>query len=175
MRIPIVVYSVQGRTGVNVEPPTLARIAQLDNIAGVKEASGNITQMANIIQQVPESFRVLSGDDAVTLPLIALGGRGIISVVSNEIPAEMTELTRLCLAGDFAGARKLQRKYLPLMEINFVESNPIPVKAAMGLMGLLDPVYRLPMCPPKPENLSRIEKVLESVGLLADRRVGVAG
>jgi 4-hydroxy-tetrahydrodipicolinate synthase len=175
VRIPIIVYSVQGRTGVNVEPPTLARIAQLDNIAGVKEASGNITQMANIIQQVPESFAVLSGDDAVTLPLIALGGRGIISVVSNEIPVEMTELTRLCLAGDFTGARKLQRKFLPLMEINFVESNPIPVKAAMGLMGLLEPVYRLPMCPPKPENLARIEKVLDSLGLLADRKVRVAG
>src|SRR5579864_3696921 len=175
VRIPIIVYSVQGRTGVNVEPPTLSRIAQLDNITGVKEASGNITQMANIIQQVPESFAVLSGDDAVTLPLIALGGRGIISVVSNEIPVEMTELTRLCLAGDFTGARKLQRKFLPLMEINFVESNPIPVKAAMGLMGLLEPVYRLPMCLPKPENLARIEKVLDSLGLLADRKVRVAG
>jgi 4-hydroxy-tetrahydrodipicolinate synthase len=142
---------------------------------GVKEASGNIAQMANVIQQVPESFHVLSGDDAITLPLIALGGRGIISVVSNEIPGEMTELARLCLAGDFAGARKVQRKYLPLMEINFVEVNPIPVKAAMGLMGLLEPVFRLPMCPPKPESLAKIETVLESLGLLADRRVRVAG
>jgi 4-hydroxy-tetrahydrodipicolinate synthase len=175
VHIPIVVYSVQGRTGVNVEPATLARLAQIPNIAGVKEASGNIAQMASIIQQVPESFAVLSGDDAITLPLIALGGRGIISVVSNEIPAEMTHLAQLCLSGDFAGARTLQRKYLPLMEINFVESNPIPVKAAMALMGLLEPVYRLPMCPPKPENLARIEKVLESAGLLADRRVRVAG
>jgi 4-hydroxy-tetrahydrodipicolinate synthase len=175
VRLPIVVYSVQGRTGVNVEPATLARLAQIDNIVGVKEASGNIAQMSNVIQQVPEKFAVLSGDDAITLPLIALGGRGIISVVSNEIPAEMTQLAQLCLAGDFAGARKLQRKYLPLMEINFVESNPIPVKAAMALMGLVEPVYRLPMCPPKPENLARIEKVLESLGLLADRRVRVAG
>jgi len=175
VHIPIVVYSVQGRTGVNVEPATLARLAQIPNIVGVKEASGNIAQMASIIQQVPESFAVLSGDDAVTLPLIALGGRGIISVVSNEIPAQMTELAQLCLSGDFAGARKLQRKYLPLMEVNFIESNPIPVKAAMALMGLLEPVYRLPMCPPKPENLARIEKVLESAGLLADRRARVAG
>jgi 4-hydroxy-tetrahydrodipicolinate synthase len=174
VRIPIVVYSVQGRTGVNVEPATLARLAQIGNIVGVKEASGNILQMANVIQQVPETFNVLSGDDAITLPLMALGGRGIISVVSNEIPGEMTELARLCLAGDFTGARKVQRKYLPLMEINFVESNPIPVKAAMGLMGLLDPVYRLPMCPPKPESLAKIEAVLESLGL-ADRRVHVAG
>jgi 4-hydroxy-tetrahydrodipicolinate synthase len=175
VRIPIIVYSVQGRTGVNVEPGTLARLAQIENIVGVKEASGNITQMANVIQQVPETFAVLSGDDAITLPLVALGGRGIISVVSNEIPAEMTSLARMALAGDFAQARALQRKYLPLMEINFIESNPIPVKAAMGLMGLLEPVYRLPMCPPKAENLAKIEKVLEAAGLLADRRVRVAG
>ena len=175
VHIPIVVYSVQGRTGVNVEPATMARLAQIENIVGVKEASGNIAQMATIIQQVPESFTVLSGDDSITLPLIALGGRGVISVASNEIPAEMTQLTQLCLSGDFSGARKLQRKYLPLMDINFVESNPIPVKAAMALMGLLEPVYRLPMCPPKPDNLARIEKVLEGAGLLADRRVRVAG
>jgi 4-hydroxy-tetrahydrodipicolinate synthase len=175
VHVPIIVYSVQGRTGVNVEPATLARLAQIDNIVGVKEASGNIAQMANVIQQVPESFAVLSGDDSITLPLIALGGRGIISVVSNEIPAEMTELAQLCLKGDFAAARRLQRKFLPLMEINFVESNPIPVKAALGLMGLLESVYRLPMCPPKPENLAKIEKVLELLGLLADRRVHVAG
>jgi 4-hydroxy-tetrahydrodipicolinate synthase len=175
IRIPIVVYSVQSRTGVNVEPATLARLAQIQNIVGVKEASGNIAQMASVIQQVPDNFAVLSGDDAIMLPLIALGGRGVISVVSNEIPAEMTELARLCLSGDFATARKLQRKYLPLMEINFIESNPIPVKAAMGLMGLLAPVYRLPMCPPKPDSLAKIEKVLDSAGLLADRRVRVAG
>src|SRR2546423_1630085 len=175
VRLPIVVYSVQGRTGVNVEPATLARLAQIDNIVGVKEASGNIGQMASIIHQVPERFTVLSGDDAITIPLMALGGRGIISVVSNQIPAAMTRLAQCCLEGNFAGARELQRKYLPLMEANFVESNPIPVKAAMGLMGLLDPVYRLPMCPPKAENLAKIDKVLEAAGLLADRRVRVAG
>ncbi len=175
VHIPIVVYSVQGRTGVNVEPATMARLAQIENIVGVKEASGNIAQMATIIQQVPESFAVLSGDDSITLPLIALGGRGVISVVSNEIPAEMTQLAQLCLSGDFAGARNLQRKYLPLMDINFIESNPIPVKAALALMGLVEPVYRLPMCPPKPENLARIEKVLDGAGLLADRKVRVAG
>ena len=172
IRLPIIVYSVQGRTGVNVEPATLARLAAIPNIVGVKEASGNITQMASVIHQVPPEFIVLSGDDAITLPLMALGGRGIVSVVSNEIPAEMTQLAQLCLAGDFAAARALQRKYLPLMEINFIESNPIPVKAALALMGLLEPVYRLPMVPPKAENLARIEKVLESVGLLG--RVTVA-
>jgi 4-hydroxy-tetrahydrodipicolinate synthase len=175
IHIPIVVYSVQGRTGVNVEPATMMRLAQIENIVGAKEASGNIAQMATIIQQVPERFAILSGDDSITLPLIALGGRGVISVASNEIPAEMTQLAQLCLSGDFAGARKMQRKYLPLMDINFIESNPIPVKAAMALMGLLEPVYRLPMCPPKPENLARIEKVLEGAGLLADRRVRIEG
>jgi 4-hydroxy-tetrahydrodipicolinate synthase len=171
--VPIIVYSVQGRTGVNVEPATLARLAAIPNIVGVKEASGNIAQMASVIQQVPPEFIVLSGDDSITLPLMALGGRGVISVVSNQIPAEMTQLAQHCLAGDFASARTVQRKYLPLMEINFIESNPIPVKAALGLMGLLEPVYRLPMVPPKTENLARIEKMLESVGLLG--RVPVAG
>jgi 4-hydroxy-tetrahydrodipicolinate synthase len=169
--LPIVVYSVQGRTGVNVEPATLKRLSAIDNIVGVKEASGNISQMGNIITQVPDNFAVLSGDDAITLPLIALGGKGIISVVSNQIPAEMTQLAQLCLKGDFAGARALQKKYLPLMDVNFVESNPIPVKAAMGLMGLIEPVYRLPLVPPQPASLARIEKVLESVGLLAGRGV----
>lgn len=163
--LPIVVYSVQGRTGVNVEPATLKRLAAIDNIVGVKEASGNIGQMAAILQQVPERFHVLSGDDAITLPLIALGGRGIISVASNEIPAEMTRLTQACLSGDFATARKLQRIYLPLMEINFIESNPIPVKAAMAVMGFLEPVWRLPLVPPKEENLEKIRAVLQSLGL----------
>ncbi len=165
--LPIVVYSVQGRTGVNVEPATLKRLAGIDNIAGVKEASGNIAQMANVLWQVPERFAVLSGDDAVTLPLIALGGRGLISVASNEIPAEMAELVRLALANDFPAARRLQHRYLPLMEVNFVETNPIPVKAAMALMGLLEPVWRLPLVPPKAESRAKIEKVLAELGLLA--------
>jgi 4-hydroxy-tetrahydrodipicolinate synthase len=174
IRIPVVVYSVQGRTGVNVEPATLARLAEIENILGVKEASGNIGQMAQVIHQTPDDFVVLSGDDSITLPLIALGGRGIISVVSNEIPAEMTQIARHCLAGDFAAARRMYRKFLPLMEVNFVESNPIPVKAAMSLMGLLEPVWRLPLVPPKPENWKKIELVLDAVGLPAGRRVPVA-
>jgi len=164
--LPIVVYSVQGRTGVNVEPATLARLAAIENIVGVKEASGNIGQMANVLHEVPERFVVLSGDDAITIPLMALGGRGIVSVVSNEIPAEMTQLAQACLRGDFATARRIQGRFLPLMNINFVESNPIPVKAGMALMGLLEPVYRLPLVPPSSANLAKIEKVLESVGLV---------
>jgi 4-hydroxy-tetrahydrodipicolinate synthase len=166
VRLPIVVYSVQGRTGVNVEPATLGRLARIENIVGVKEASGNIGQMATVMNEVPSSFTVLSGDDAITIPLCALGGRGIISVVSNEIPAEMTRLAQCCLAGDFAGAREIQARFLPLMNVNFVESNPIPVKAAMALMGLLEPVWRLPMVPPSEANLAKIEKVLESCNLM---------
>jgi 4-hydroxy-tetrahydrodipicolinate synthase len=168
--LPMVVYSVQGRTAVNVEPATLKRLAEIDTIVGVKEASGNISQMASVVHHVPERFHVLSGDDSITLPLVALGGRGIISVVSNEIPAEMTRLTQLALAGDFAGARALQRTWLPLMEVNFVESNPIPVKAAMAMMGLLAPVWRLPMTPPSAQNQAKIEAVLKSAGLLAGAR-----
>ncbi len=170
--LPIVLYSVQGRTGVNLEPATLKRLAEIENIYGVKEASGNIAQMASILQRVPERFTVLSGDDAVTIPLIALGGRGVISVASNEIPAAMTRLTEAALAGDFAAARALQKKYLPLMEVNFIESNPGPVKAAMALMGLLEPVWRLPLVGPLPQNLARIEKVLEETGLLTHARSG---
>ena len=166
IRIPIVVYSVQGRTGVNVEPSTLARLAEVENIVGVKEASGNIAQMAAILNEVPSDFIVLSGDDAVTIPLMALGGRGIVSVASNEIPGEMTQLAQACLRGDFESARAIQKRFFALMTVNFVESNPIPVKAGMGLMGLLEPVFRLPMVPPSPANLARIERVLESAGLL---------
>jgi len=165
--LPIIVYSVQGRTGVNVEPATLARLAKIENIVGVKEASGNISQMANVIHEVPPGFHVLSGDDSITIPLMALGGRGIVSVVANEIPAEMTQIAQACLRNDFETARKIQRRFLPLMNVNFVESNPIPVKAAMGLMGLLDPVFRLPLVPPSDSSLAKIEKVLESLGLLA--------
>lgn len=173
--LPIIVYSVQSRTGINVLPATLARLAEIDNIVGVKEASGNIGQMAQVVQQVPDSFTVLSGDDSVTLPLMALGGRGVISVVANEIPAEMTALARACLANDFPKARELQRTYLPLMDINFVESNPIPVKAAMALMGLLEPVWRLPLVAPNPDNHARIRTVLGQFGLLANGRANVAG
>ena len=164
--LPIIVYSVQGRTGVNIDPATVSRLAEIRNIVGIKEASGNISQMAAILNAVPEDFIVLSGDDAITLPLMALGGRGVISVVANEIPAEMTELTRLASSGDFAGAREIHRRYHPLMEINFVESNPIPVKAALAEMDLLEPVWRLPLVPPKAENRARIRTVLEALRLV---------
>jgi 4-hydroxy-tetrahydrodipicolinate synthase len=164
--LPIILYSVPGRTGVNIEPATVARLAQIENIVGIKEASGNTSQMAAILNLVPQEFLVLSGDDAITLPLMALGGRGVVSVVSNEIPGEMSRMVRLALTNRFEEAREIHRRHHALMEINFVESNPIPVKAAMAEMGLLEAVWRLPMVPPKAENLARIRGVLETLGLI---------
>ena len=164
--LPIILYSVQGRTGVNIEPATVKRLASVENIVGIKEASGNIAQMAAILNAVHSDFLVFSGDDAIALPLIALGGRGVISVASNEIPAEMTLLTHLALQNDFPAARQLHRRYLPLMEVNFVESNPIPVKAAMAELGLLKPVWRLPLVAPGREDMARIRAVLESLNLV---------
>jgi 4-hydroxy-tetrahydrodipicolinate synthase len=164
--LPIVVYNVPGRTGVNLEPATLARLATIPNIVGVKEASGNITQMCEICNALPADFLVLSGDDAITLPLMAIGGRGIISVVSNEIPAEMVQMVVAAERGDFAAARVVHKRILPLMQVNFVEANPVPVKAAMAAMGLIEEVYRLPMCSPRPESKEKILNVLRGLDLL---------
>jgi 4-hydroxy-tetrahydrodipicolinate synthase len=164
--LPIILYNIPGRTGVNIEPATIARLAEIDNIVGVKEASGNISQMAVVLDLVPSKFLVLSGDDAITLPLMALGGKGLISVSSNEIPAEMTRIVQLALANDFAAAREVHRRYSKLMDVNFIETNPGPVKAALALMGLLEPVFRLPLVAPKAENLAKIRSALEAVGLL---------
>ena len=158
--LPVMLYSVQGRTGVNIEPATVARLAQIENIIGVKEASGNISQIANVIHDVPEDFLVLSGDDLMTLPVIALGGKGVISVTSNQIPRQMSDITRYALAGDYARARAIQRRYMPLFRANFIESNPIPVKWGMSLMGLLEPVYRLPLVPPSEATKKQIEDSL---------------
>jgi 4-hydroxy-tetrahydrodipicolinate synthase len=172
--LPIILYSVQGRTGVNIEPGTVRRLAGIENIIGIKEASGSIGQMAAILNIVPDEFTVLSGDDAITLPLIALGGRGVISVVSNEIPAEMTQLVRLAMQGNISGAREIHRRFHSLMEVNFVESNPIPVKAAMAEMGLLEPCWRLPLVAPKAENLARVRDVLASLRLAERVHAAVA-
>ena len=172
--LPIILYSVQGRTGVNIEPGTVARLAAIDNIVGIKEASGSIAQMAAILNLVPDEFVVLSGDDAATLPLIALGGKGVISVVSNEIPAAMSEMARLAVRGNIWGAREIHRRYHALMEVNFVESNPGPVKTAMAEMGLLEPVWRLPLVAPKRENRERIAGVLNTLGLVERVHASVA-
>ena len=164
---PLILYNVPGRTGANLEPPTLARLAQIPNINGVKEASGNIAQIADTCNAVPENFLVFSGDDAVTLPIIALGGVGIVSVASNEIPHEMAEMTGAALANQWDAARRIHRKYLALMQANFIESNPIPVKAVLAMMGRIEEVYRLPLCPMKKENRAKLEKIASEAGLMA--------
>ena len=164
---PIILYNVPGRTGANIEPGTLARLAEIPTIVGVKEASGNISQMAEVCNAVPEHFAILSGDDAVTLPLIALGGVGIISVASNEIPHEMAEMTRAALGNDWQTARRIHRKYLPLMQANFIESNPMPVKAVLAMMGKIEEVYRLPMLPMRRDTRSKLQKIAAEAGLIA--------
>jgi 4-hydroxy-tetrahydrodipicolinate synthase len=164
--LPVIVYNVPGRTGCNVEPATLVRLSRVEHIAGVKEASGNVAQMCDICRAVPEDFVVLSGDDVLTLPLMAIGGHGIISVVANEAPTQMAEMVSLAAHGDFAGARRIHSRLMPLMTANFVESNPIPVKAAMAAMGLLEEVYRLPMVPPSDASRRRVLDALGACGLL---------
>jgi 4-hydroxy-tetrahydrodipicolinate synthase len=158
--LPIVLYNVPGRTGCNIEPATLVRLAGIKNIVGVKEASGNISQIAEICRTVPDGFKVLSGDDALTLPLMALGGHGIISVASNELPSEMVEMVEAFERGDLASAQRLNKQLMPLMQINFVESSPGPVKFAMSEMGLCEANYRLPMVPVSEASAEKIRKVL---------------
>jgi 4-hydroxy-tetrahydrodipicolinate synthase len=163
---PLVLYSVQGRTATNIEPATLGRLAKIPNIIAVKEASGNMTQIAEVFNHVPENFLVFSGDDAITLPVISLGGVGIISVVSNEIPKEMSELTNAALKNDWERARRIHRKYLPLMQGNFIESSPMPLKAVMAMMGKIEEVYRLPLVLVKPETRTRLRQIATDAGLL---------
>ena len=163
---PLILYNVPGRTGANIEPTTLARLADVPNIAGVKEASGNMTQIAEVLNAVPPHFMVFSGDDAITLPVIALGGVGIISVASNEIPHEMASMTRAALANDWDTARALQKKYLGLMQANFIESNPLPVKAALAMMGKIQEVYRLPLLPMRRDTRSKLQKILTESGTI---------
>jgi 4-hydroxy-tetrahydrodipicolinate synthase len=164
---PLILYNVPGRTGANLEPGTLARLAEVANVAGVKEASGNMAQIAEVCNAVPEPFLVFSGDDAITLPVIALGGAGIISVASNEIPREMAEMTRAALGNDWDTARRLHRKYLALMQANFIESNPLPVKAVLAMMGKVEEVYRLPLLPMRRDTRSRLQKVATEAGLIS--------
>ena len=164
--IPIVVYNVPGRTGSNIEAGTTLKLAELPNIVAVKEASGNLGQMMDILRSRPPEFRVLSGDDAITLPLIAAGGDGVVSVASNEIPGMMSKMTRAALEGNFALARELHYKALPLMNANFIESNPIPVKAVMAMMGMMGENYRLPLVPMSPSNRAQIQKIAGELGIV---------
>jgi 4-hydroxy-tetrahydrodipicolinate synthase len=163
--LPVVVYNVPGRTGCNVDVATIARLSGVPGIVGVKEASGNIGQMVEICGAVPPEFLVLSGDDALTLPLMAVGGRGVVSVSANEIPAEMSQMVEYAERNDFASARRIHARILPLLSVNFIESNPIPVKSAMAAMGLLEEVYRLPMVPPRDSSRARIREVLAALDL----------
>jgi 4-hydroxy-tetrahydrodipicolinate synthase len=164
--LPVIVYNVPGRTASNIEPATVARLSEIPNIIGIKEASGSIVQQMEVLAVVQPGFRVLSGDDSFTFPLMALGGVGIISVISNEIPGQMTRLAHLLLEGKIEEARKLHFSLLPLMQVNFIETNPIPVKAGLAMMGMIEEVYRLPMVPMKPENRAKLERVLVAQGLL---------
>ncbi len=166
---PLVLYNVPGRTGANIEPATLARLAKIPNIIAVKEASGSMTQIAEALNAVPDDFILLSGDDAITLPVISLGGMGIISVASNVIPTEISRMTQSALEGDWKSARALHRKYLPLMQGLFLESNPLPVKCVLAMMGRIEENYRLPMVQVKSETRAKLEKIAAEAGLLAGR------
>jgi 4-hydroxy-tetrahydrodipicolinate synthase len=163
---PIMLYNVPGRTSVNIEVATLMRLAELKNIVAVKEASGSISQIADVCAAVPAGFLVFSGDDALTLPVISLGGVGIVSVASNEIPREMSEMTRLALNNDWDAARRLERKFLALMQANFIESNPMPVKAVLAMMGKMEENYRLPMLKMKSDTRAKLQKIAEACGVV---------
>lgn len=164
--IPIIVYNVPGRTATNISAETTLRLAQIDNILGIKEASGNLVQIMRILQEKPSDFLVLSGDDSMTLPMVAMGAEGLISVASNLIPAEMTQIVDLGRRGELEEARKLHYRYLNLMELNFVETSPIPVKYALSRMGKLEEIYRLPLCPMQEENKRTMDQELEKLGLV---------
>ncbi|HTI42104.1 MAG TPA: 4-hydroxy-tetrahydrodipicolinate synthase [Vicinamibacterales bacterium] len=165
-QLPIVLYNVPGRTGVNVEVATTVRLSAIENIVGIKEASGSVVQMSEIFAQAPDDFILLSGDDPLTVAAMAVGGRGVISVASNLAPSEMAQIVEMAENGDYAGARKLHSWLLPLCQVNFVESNPIPVKAAMAAMGLLEENYRLPMVPPSPAAREKVLRVLQNLKML---------
>jgi 4-hydroxy-tetrahydrodipicolinate synthase len=164
--LPIILYNVPPRTNVNILPDTIVRLAEISNIIGVKEASGDISQIAEIVIRAPVDFKVLSGDDSMTLPLIAVGGVGLISVASNEAPGKLTALTRACLDNDWDEARRLNRELFPLMKANFIETSPGPVKAALALMGKIKEAYRLPMVPVKPETKEKLRAVLVELKLM---------
>ncbi len=164
--IPLIIYNIPGRTGSNIETSTMIRLSAHKNIVAVKEASGSLPQMMDVISQKPEGFDVLSGDDNLTLPLISAGGVGVISVASNIIPKEMSEFVALANEGNFEEARKLHYKLLPLFKAIFIETNPIPIKSALSMKGLCKEIYRLPLCEMKPENKEKLRKVLKENGVL---------
>ena len=164
--LPIMLYNVPGRTGVNLDVKTVVRLSELRNIVAVKEASANVVQMSEIVAAVRDDFMLVGGDDPLTVAVMAIGGRGIVSVASNAAPAEMVQIVELAEQGDYAGARRLHMWLLPFIQVNFLEANPIPVKAAMAAMGLIEESYRLPLVPPSPAARDRIMQVLQDLKLL---------
>ncbi len=164
--LPIIVYNILGRTGVNIETATLKRIAEHRNIIAVKEASGNIAQMMDVLNELPPEFMVLSGDDNMTLPLMSLGGKGVISVVSNLLPKQLSEMCQFGLEGDFEKAKQIHFELLPIFKTAFIETNPIPIKAAMNMAGMPAGPCRLPLCKMMPQNEEKLRKVVEKYGLL---------
>jgi 4-hydroxy-tetrahydrodipicolinate synthase len=164
--LPSVLYNVPGRTGKNMNAELLLRLAEIPHVAGVKEASGNLAQVMEVLRNRPPGYGVWSGEDDMTFAMMALGADGVISVIANEMPKETAELVRLCLEGDFTGARELQFKLLPLMNGNFIESNPIPVKTALALMGRIEESFRLPLVPMQPANRETFRKILQSLSLI---------
>ncbi|MCX5713728.1 MAG: 4-hydroxy-tetrahydrodipicolinate synthase, partial [Candidatus Omnitrophica bacterium] len=167
VEIPIILYNIASRTGVNIEPETIARLARdCKNIVAVKEASGNLDQMSRIRQLCPDSFKLISGDDSLTLPVLSIGGIGIISVVANIVPRDVANLVSEFEKGNLKKAQELHFKLLPLIKAVFLETNPIPIKTAMGLLGICEPDLRLPMCAMSPDNLEKLKKALKDYGLL---------
>lgn len=164
--IPIVVYNIPGRSGKNIENDTMLRLAEHPNIVGVKEASGNLGQMMDLIAKKPEDFVVLSGDDNLAFPLTAIGGKGVVSVASNLIPREMMLMIRTCLDGDLEGARSIHYRLLPFFKAVFLETNPIPIKYALHLKGMIEEAYRLPLCPMDDSKKGKCKEILEELGLL---------
>ncbi len=165
--IPIIIYNIQGRTCVNMETSTLLRLAkEHSNIIGVKEASGNIAQMMDVLNELPKNFDVLSGDDNMTLSLMALGGKGVISVASNIVPKEIHELTQHALNGNFEKARNIHNRLLPLFKGIFIETNPIPVKAALAMKGMVKESYRLPMCEMNADNREKLRMILKGLKII---------
>ncbi len=166
-KLPIILYSVQGRASVNLEPATVARLAEIENIVGIKEASGNIAQIAEIASLVDEDFKLFAGDDAVVLPVAALGGVGVISVASNLLPRQVSDLCHAAIEGRYDEARRLNRQLIPIFKAMFIESNPIPVKAALAMIGMIEEVYRLPLTPMSKANRDKLEQVLIETRALA--------
>ncbi len=164
--IPIILYNIASRTGINIEPATIAKLSKIKNIVGVKEASGNVDQMSAIIHACSKDFTLISGDDTLTLPILSIGGAGVISVVANIVPRDVSNMIKAFFNGDIEKARKLHYKLLPLVKAMFIETNPIPVKTTMGLMGMIEPELRLPMCEMLPQNLTKLKKALRNYGLI---------